>query len=361
MKSKILTLLTIDFTETPNSIKNKQMKRCYPFLIFFFSSIFLNAQNLPDSVHWISIEKAGKQFLEKQKPVFFYFYKENCDSCRIQEETTFSNPEVANYINILFYPVKVNAETKDSLKFFDGNYYKNTGKYGKIHDLAFKLIGRTDSFPSFVLFSRRASGRAFTGYKDRDEIFRILIWYAEDIDKYTEFDSWYKYHKKGYPPGQKQIITRLKIRWKTLDETLELNKKEPRKLLLNFYNYNKISCSLMRTQTFNQQQIANYLNEKYYPINIDVFSQDTLKIMGQTYINENKPYKYHQLPIAALEGKMIFPAFIILDENENVLIKVQEYMTPEKFEPLMKYYGDNFYKKESFNTFMKHFKSELKE
>lgn len=337
------------------------MKKIIYLLLFLSVSPYIKSRSVKDSVKWISIEQAGKQFLEKQKPVLFYFYKENCDSCRIQEETTFLNPEVANYINILFYPVKINVETKDSLKFFDGNYYKNSGKNGTIHDLVSKLAGTADSFPALVVFSRRAVGKSFFGYKDRDEIFRILIYYAEDIDVSTPFEDWYKYHKKGYPPGQKQIITRLKIRWKTLDDALKQNTKEPRKFLLNFYNYNKISCSLMRTQTFNQLQIANYLNEKYYPINIDVFSQDTLKIMGQTYINENKSYKYHQLPIAALGGKMIFPAFIILDEKEKVLIKVQEYMTPEKFEPLMKYYGDDFYKKESFNSFMKHFKSELEE
>ena len=336
------------------------MKRYSVFPILIFLAFSINAQSVKDSVHWISIEKAGSLFLKKQKPVLFYFYKKDCDSCRLEEKTTFSNPEVANYINVLFYPVKINAETTDSLKFFDEKYYKNSGKHGKIHDLAYKLAVTEDSFPALVVFSRRAEGRTFYGYKDRDEIFRILIYYAEDIDVSTSFEDWYKYHKKGYPPGQKQIFTRLKIRWKTLDEALKLNKKEPRKILLNFYNYNKISCSLIRTQTFNQQQIAEYLNKKYYPVNIDVFSQDTLKIMGQTYINENKPYKYHQLPIAALGGKMVFPAFIILDENEKVLVKIQEYMTPEKFEPLMKYYGDNFYKKENFTTFMKHFKSELK-
>jgi len=117
---------------------------------------------------------------------------------------------------------------------------------------------------------------------------------------------------------------------------------------------------LLRTQTFNQAQIDEYLNENYYPVNIDVFSQDTMAIMKQTYFNKNKSYKYHQLPIAAHDGKMIFPTFIILDENEKVLIKVQEYRTPEKFEPLMKYYGDYFYKKEKFYTFMKHFKKKLR-
>lgn len=336
------------------------MKRIYLFFIPLFLSVILTSQNLSDSIHWMSIEKAGELFFEKQKPIMFYFYKNDCDSCRLQERTTFSNPEVANYINILFYPVKINVETKDSLKFFDGKYYKNTGKYGKIHDLVYKLAVTKDNFPALVVFSRRAVGKSFFGYKNRDEIFRILIYYAEDIDVSTSYEDWYKYHKKGYPPGLKQIITHLKIHWKTIDEALELNKKQARKILLNFYNYNKISCSLLRTQTFNQTQIAEYLNKKYYSVNIDVYTQDTLKIMGQTYFNENKPYKYHQLPIAALGGKMIFPAFVILDENEKVLIKVQEFMTPEKFEPLMIYYGDDFYKKEDFKKFMKHFKSNIK-
>ena len=85
------------------------------------------------------------------------------------------------------------------------------------------------------------------------------------------------------------------------------------------------------------------------------------KIFGQKYINENKPYKFHQLPIAALEGKMIFPAFIILDENGKVLEKTQKYMTPEDLEPLLHYFGDDAYKNEKFEVYKKNFKSEIKD
>lgn len=336
------------------------MMRIYFFVLSVTISLSLSSQTIKDSIQWISIEEAAEKFEENQKPVMFYFYLNDCDSCREQEKTTFSNPEVANYINILFYPVKIDAESKDSLKFFDGNYYHNTGKYGKVHDLAFKLIGTKDTFPSLVLFSRRAAGRAFNGYKDRDEIFRVLIYYAEDIDLHTEFDDWYKYHKKGYPPGQQQIITRLNVKWEKSDEVNELMKTEPRKTILNFYNYNKISCTLMRIQTFNQKQIADYLNKNYYLVNIDVFTQDTIEIKGITYINENKPYKYHQLPIAALERKMAFPVFIILDEDGNVLQKYQQYMIPEKFEAVIKYYGEDAYKTQTFKAFTKTFESNIK-
>ncbi|MCD4663731.1 MAG: DUF255 domain-containing protein [Bacteroidales bacterium] len=328
-------------------------------IILLFFSITNFAQIVQDSVNWITIEKAGELFSEKQKPILFYFYQDKCDSCRLQEKTTFSNSEVANYINILFYPVKINAETKDSIKFFDGNYYKNSGKNGKVHDLVFQLSGIKDTFPTIVIFSKRAEGKAYNGFKDRDEIFRILIYYSEDVDVTTAFDDWYKYHKKGYPPGQKQIITRLNVRWRTLEEANELNNTAPKKMLLNFYNYNKISCTLMRTQTYNHPKIAQYLNEKFYTVNIDIFSQDTMEIKGVKYINENQPYKYHQLPIAALEGKMIFPAFIVLDEEGNVLGKIQQYMTPEKFEEIIKFYGEDAFKKETFKAFKKKFISTI--
>ncbi len=221
------------------------------------------------------------------------------------------------------------------------------------------MIAGADTLPTLVMFSRRAAGRAFKGFKNRDEIFRILIYYAEDIDVSTLFEDWYKHHTKGYPAGQSQIITRLKIKWEPLDVAQELNKTESKKMLLNLYNYNKISCTLMRTQTYNNVDIASYLNDKFYSVNIDVFSQDTLEIKGIKYINENKSYKFHQLPIAALEGKMNFPAFIIMDEEGNILSKFQEYMTPEKFEKIMYYYGEDKYKTEKFDSFLKSFESKL--
>ena len=329
------------------------------FFILIFFSITNFAQNVQDSVNWLTIDKAGELFAEKQKPVLFYFYQDKCDSCRLQEKKTFSNPEVTNYINVLFYAVKIDAETKDSIKFFDGKVYKNSEKNGKIHDLVYQLSGAKDTFPTIVIFSKRAVGKTYKGFKDRDEIFRILIYYAEDVDVATDFDSWYKYHKKGYPAGQKQIITRLNVKWKPLDEANVLNKTAPKKMLLNFYNYNRISCTLMRTQTYNYPKIAQYLNENFYPVNIDVFSQDTMEIKGVKYINENQSYKYHQLPIAALERKMFFPAFIILDEEGSVIGKFQQYMTPEKFEEVIKFYGEDAYKKETFKAFKKKFISTI--
>lgn len=332
------------------------------FLIsfFLFFSKIAEAQTKTDSVNWIITDTVSQRFAKVQKPVMFFIYSQNCDSCALMQSETFSNLEVSNYINVLFYPVKIDAYSKEPIKFLDGKQYTNTSGGQKKHEIVKMLVGENDSLPALVLFNKRGVGTAFFGFKNRDEIFRILIYYAEDMDLSVNFQEWHKYHTKGYPAGQEQIVTRLKIRWKELAEATELNKTQPRKTLLNFYNYYKISCTLMRTQTYNQVDVANYLNEKYYPVNIDVFTNDTLEIFNQKYINENQPYKYHQLPIAALEGNMIFPSFLILDEEGKVLIKIYKYMTPEMLEPLIKYFGENMHKKIPYDEYLKTFKSEIK-
>lgn len=318
--------------------------------IFFFVSTY--SQSLQDSVKWMSMDSVSSKFKKIPKPIFIYFYANDCDSCRHIEQTTFSNPEVANYINVLFYPVKLNAYSHDTLQFFDGNYFGNSPKTGIQHDLAYTLTGGNDTLPAIVIFSRRAKGQAFTGYMNRDQIFRPLIYYAEDIDRWTDYPDWKELHTSAFPPGQEQVVTRLNIRWRTLDEYKELNKKQARKLLLTFYNYNRISGTVMRTRVYNHPEVAEYLNRKYYPVSIDVFTQDTISLRGVDYVNENKDYKFHQLPIAALQGKMTFPAFVILDEEGNVLDRIQKFLSPEELLLILKFYGDDIYKKKSWEEYL---------
>ena len=336
------------------------MQKIFIISVILLYSLVAVSQNKKGEIDWITIEKAQKLFKKKQKPILIYFYDNDNDSCKIQDTTTFAKYEVTNYINVLFYPVKINVKSNDTIKFLDGkNYIKH--KRSKVHAITKMLLGDSATFPALLIFNKKAQGRPFFGYKNRDDIFRILIYYAEDIYNWVDFESWKKYHTKGYPPGKSQIMTRLLVKWKKLSEALELSKSKPRKIILSLYNYNKISSTLMRTQTFNQRDVAKYVNEKFYPVNIDVFTQDTLEIFNKKYINENKPYKYHQLPIAALEGKMIFPVYIILNEDKKVLEKVVGYQTPEMMDATLHYYGENKYKTISFKKFKKTFKSIISE
>ncbi len=349
-----------------NLTKCKQMKSIV-FFILLLQTMVLFAQNENDKsldsilVNWKSFEETNKLFLKKQKPVMIFLYDKNDDSSSVMLKEVFGLDEVANYVNVLFYPVKLEIHSKDTLTFFDGTKYYNTGRNEGVHDLASKLASGKPQIPSVLIFSKEAVGTVYPGFKNRDYLFPILIYYAENAYKSTKYQDFEKYYLKTYPPGQKQIMTRVLVKWKSMEEAFELNKKVPKKIFVNLYNSYNISCTMIRLKTYNNPKIANYLNQNFYCVNLDVKSKDTIRIGAQTFINEGAAHGFHQLPITFLNGKMNFPAFLIFDEKSKYLDKKQEYMTPETFEPIIKFVGSNAYKKQTWDVYLKSFESEFVE
>jgi len=316
-----------------------------------------NSQTDTSKVKWLSFEETKTLFEKKQKPVLVYFHDNLNDSSNLMLNKTFGLKEVANYANILFYPIKLDIYSKDTITFFDGARYTNSGKNGKIHDIVIQLLGKDFKYPSMILFTNKAVGSVFQGFKDRNHIFPILIYYAESVTESVVYEKFEKQYFKTYPVGQKQIMTRVLVKWKTFDEIEELMNKNPKKILVNLYDNYNISSTMQRLKTYNNPIISNYLSKHFYCINLDVKSLDSISFLGQKYINEKAAHGYHQLAIAMLNGKMQFPVFIIIDENNKLLDRFYGYKPPDDFETLIHFIGENAFKSQKWETFKKNFKS----
>ncbi len=264
--------------------------------------------------------------------------------------------EVFDYLNIMTYPIKLSAESNEAIQFFDGKTYK---KNGSTHDLIDSILGTSPILPSMICFSREAKGAVYTGYKSRNTIFPILIYYAEDVQKTMEYPEFEKYYFKTFPPSKKQIMTRVLVNWVTFAEAQEQVKVQPKKTLVFLYANWRVSATMMNLTTINNPKIADYLNDKFYTIDLNTQTKDVIEVLGIKYINENQSHGFHQLPIAMLDGKMMLPSILILDENMKVLDKIQMYMTPETIEPLLHYFGDDEYKSTSWENYKAKFKSKL--
>ena len=114
---------------------------------------------------------------------------------------------------------------------------------------------------------------------------------------------------------------------------------------------------MLNLKTYNNPIIAEYLNKNYYCVNLDARTKDTLNFLSQKYINEGASHGFHQLPIAMLNGKMLFPAFLFLDENLKLIDRFQTYMIPEDFEILIQFIGENAYSGQNWEEYKKSFKS----
>jgi uncharacterized protein YyaL (SSP411 family) len=93
-------------------------------------------------------------------------------------KTTYSNPALANYINTNFYPVKFNAEGKDTIE-YNGKLYKPLSKEPKTpHELAIKFLGNNLSYPSTIFVTNNFEYSLLTqGFLEDKKIEPILIFW----------------------------------------------------------------------------------------------------------------------------------------------------------------------------------------
>ena len=74
------------------------------------------------------------------------------------DKDTFTNPVISDILNKKFYPVKFNAEAKESITVF-GHTFINDGKSGAAHQLAVELLRGQLSYPTVVFLIPGSDGK----------------------------------------------------------------------------------------------------------------------------------------------------------------------------------------------------------
>ncbi len=144
-----------------------------------------------------------------------------------------------------------------------------------------------------------------------------------------------------------------KIKWYSIEEAVEANKKKKKKFFIDLYTDWCGWCKKMDANTFTDPVIIQYMNENYYPVKFDAESAEPVTVNGQEFVNPNpnKRRSSHQFAVALLNGKMSYPSFAFLDQEVKLITVLPGYNPPEKLEPVLHFIAEEAYKEETFQEF----------
>jgi thioredoxin-related protein len=157
------------------------------------------------------------------------------------------------------------------------------------------------------------------------------------------------------------------INWLTFEEAVEAQKNEPRKIMVDAYTIWCGPCKLLDKNTFQNKDVADYVNKNYYAVKFNAEGNETVVFKENTFNNPNfDPTKKgrnssHQL--ADYFGVRAYPTILFLDEESNLIGPIPGYKTPQQLELFLKLFKTNDYKnvttKEAWENYTVNFKYEF--
>ena len=72
---------------------------------------------------WVAFDVGIARGAKEKKPIIIDFYTSWCRWCKVMDEKTFSDPEVAAYLAEHFVTIRLNAESRNTRYKYDGKEY----------------------------------------------------------------------------------------------------------------------------------------------------------------------------------------------------------------------------------------------
>ena len=308
-------------------------------------------------VKWMTLDSAMEKMKTAPRPIIMDFYTDWCGWCKQMMKTTYANPDLAQYINANFYPVKFNAETEDTVKYLGQKYGRLANS--KTNALAAKLLQNKLMYPTTLFlnnFDKQKNEFGFSmmaqGYLDNVKFEPILIFTLENVFRNASYDDF----KAGYDVAFFDTATERKmkeLKWLTPVQAFNNKDSSSKKTVVLIHTEWCNACRVMQRASFIDTATSKYLKEKFNLVDFNPEITDAINFKGQTFTNPRTPQApFHQLAMALCRNNFVLPSLVFLDEKMNVLDAIPVYLNGESVKNVARFYGDEINKKKSWADFM---------
>lgn len=146
----------------------------------------------------------------------------------------------------------------------------------------------------------------------------------------------------SFSPLPKKKEGETSIKWMTMEEAFKATQAKPKKIFIDVYTDWCGWCKKMDRNTFENAEIANYMNAHFYAVKFNAEQKEDIVLGEQTFkfvANGNRGY--NELAPALMQGKMTFPTVIVLNEKFQMLQPIPGYREPKEMKTILEFFATN--------------------
>ena len=153
------------------------------------------------------------------------------------------------------------------------------------------------------------------------------------------------------------------IEWMSMNEALEAQKKEPKKIFMDAYTLWCGPCKMMDRKTFKHPEVARFINRHYYPVKFNAEGNQVIFYKNRTFRNEDfipgKSGRNSTHPFTRALKITGYPSLVFFDEGGDLIGPIPGYRTARELELFLKLFVGEDYKKittrEAFEEYSRNF------
>jgi len=139
------------------------------------------------------------------------------------------------------------------------------------------------------------------------------------------------------------------INWVTFEEAIKLQQKKPKKIFMDVYTDWCGPCKMLDRQTFQNADVAKYINEHFYAVKFNGEGKETVTYQGNTYSNprymEGRTGRNSVHEFTKALGVSSYPTMLFFDETGSLIQPLKGFLRPKQIEIFLKIFATDDYKK----------------
>ncbi|MEM9887977.1 MAG: DUF255 domain-containing protein [Bacteroidota bacterium] len=143
------------------------------------------------------------------------------------------------------------------------------------------------------------------------------------------------------------------IKWYTWEEAVELNKENPKKIVVDLYTDWCGWCKVMDKKTFSNAAVAAYINENFYPVKFNAEQKEDIQFNDHTFkfIAQGRR-GVHELAYTLLDGRLGYPSIVYLNEKYERVTISPGFKDADKMMKELKFIAEEIYSEKSWEAYL---------